>query len=223
MPYEEGCICEHCLEQLKLQQEYYFKNERLPDEAEERRIPGLEEDEIEKQAPIIAVMPYSKVYRGAILRWKYKGMRKYVRGFAPLVIQRLKELGLMEIEYLIPIPLSPSHKRKRGFNQAKDLAEEITKQYPAKVLDCLERVRDTKPQSSCSKEERYYNVKDSMRVNEKMIRSEVENAQAINMIAIVDDIYTTGSTIKESIRVLKKERYLRDSEIYIIVLARGSL
>ena len=221
--YEEGYICDLCLAQLQIQQDYYFKNETLTDETEGMKIPGLEEEEVEKQNPIIAVMPYNKEYRQAILRWKYKGIRKYANGFADLVVARLKALDLMDIEYFIPVPLSPSHKKKRGFNQAKDLVEGIVKHYPAKVLDCLIRNRETKPQSACSKEERYYNVKDSMEANKKVIDKEFAINQVINKIALIDDIYTTGSTINESIRALMKEKCFKDAKIYIIILARGSL
>ena len=162
---------------------------------------------------IISLFPYEAEYRKAILRWKYRGVRKYAKGFAKLLVE-LKKLEEIEEAVLIPIPLAPSRMKKRGFNQALDLAVEIGRLTGSAVTDCLKRIQDTKPQSACSKEERYTNVKGSMTIVNNM-------CMEVKSIILVDDIYTTGSTIKEAIRVIRELEVFRNTSVYVVVIGKG--
>lgn len=165
---------------------------------------------------VITLFPYESAYRKAILRWKYGGYRKYAKGFAKLLVEEQLVMPT-ENTVLVPVPLAPSRMKKRGYNQALDLAVQISKLTDIPVLDCLRRTHDTKPQVACTKEERYTNAKNSMKcIDDKRVKK-------INTLVLIDDIYTTGSTIKEAIRVIKRQYIFRDAHIYVVVVGKGTL
>lgn len=165
---------------------------------------------------IVALFPYTNEYRKSILRWKYRGVRKYAKGFAHLLVAEQKAFEKVSVDVMIPVPLAPSRMRKRGFNQAFDLAREIGKLEDIPIWDCLKRVKDTKPQAACSKEERYSNIQGSIAVvQEKCTRD-------VNYAVLIDDIYTTGSTVKECIKVLKKQYAFRNAKIAVVVVGKGN-
>ena len=169
----------------------------------------------ERPEQIVALFPYTNEYRKSILRWKYRGVRKYAKGFAELLVTEQKVFEKVLVDAIIPVPLAPSRMRKRGFNQALDLAREISKLEDIPVWDCLKRVRDTKPQATCSREERYSNVQGSIAfISEKCSRD-------VNYVVIIDDIYTTGNTIKECIKILRKQHVFRNAKIVTVVVGKG--
>lgn len=157
------------------------------------------------------LFPYEGNYKESILRWKYRGIRKYSKGFAGLIVSSVLNKENLGIDALIPIPIAPNRYRERGFNQALDLAQEISNLTGIPVVDCLERTQATKPQSACSKEERHRNIAGTIRVCQTLPR------QPFRRVAFVDDIYTTGSTVLECIRVLEKTCYL-PQEIYVLTV-----
>ena len=177
----------------------------------------IEQDEEQTDNPseIIALFPYEAEYRKAILRWKYRGIRKYARGFAELLSNEIN-FSAYEQAVFIPIPLAPSRKRKRGYNQALDLAKALGLLTQIPVVDCLVRHKDTRPQSQCTREERQHNIKNTMSIK-KYICDEPKS------ILLIDDIYTTGSTIREAIRIINEQYAFRNAKIYVIVIGKGEL
>lgn len=172
-----------------------------------------EEDSMVKRT--IGLFPYCDHYRKAVLRWKYRGIRRYAKSYADLFVNDLVVTAILELDAFIPVPLAPSRAKKRGFNQAKDLAREMTLLTDIPTYDCLLRTRDTKPQAECTKEQRNKNVKGSIAINQKFTLPQLRR------VAIVDDIYTTGSTAKECIKILKQEYAMKDAEFYLLVVCIG--
>ncbi len=166
-------------------------------------------------ARVCGLFNYTDSYRKSVLRWKYSGVRKYAKGYAELMVYDLALPIQLQLDGLIPVPLAPSRAKKRGFNQALDLAKEISALSKIPVINCLKRSYDTKPQSACNKEERLKNIRGSIEINRKIFLPTLKN------IAIVDDIYTTGSTVKECIKVLRKEYSMKDAIFYVFVVCIG--
>ena len=164
---------------------------------------------------IIPLFPYENQFKKAVLRWKYTGLRKYAKGYADLFVNDLCTIDKLKIDALIPVPLSPSRARRRGFNQALDLAEQISKASGIKVYDILTRVKDTKPQSKCSKKERMKNLKGSIEIKSGNIFLPVNN------IAIIDDIYTTGATVKECLSAINRQNLVKNTKIYVLIVCIG--
>jgi competence protein ComFC len=100
--------------------------------------------------------------------------------------------------FMVPVPLSSAKLRKRGYNQAEILAKELEKNFSIPTLNLLKRIRDTKTQVGLKEEERRTNIKGVFAVKARSSNIEIRN------ILLVDDVVTTGSTLMEAARVLKK-------------------
>jgi len=110
---------------------------------------------------------------------------------------------------VVPIPLEKERKKWRGFNQSEILAFEISKFFGLKMEnDLLERTKKTLPQAELKREEREENMKDAFSVK-KNFKGE--------KILLVDDVFTSGATLREAARVLKKKGA---KKVIGIVLAR---
>lgn len=147
------------------------------------------------------------VIKKLIHQLKYQGDKRVAQILAPYIgdflIENIAENNLIhpvnKEYYLIPIPLHKQKQRQRGFNQTNLIAKALAEKYPLlKVKDnILIRTKNNKPQVKCTREERIKNVKDIFSTTQEKI-----NPQAVYII--LDDVTTTGSTIKEAYVVLKK-------------------
>jgi len=119
-------------------------------------------------------------------------------------------IDLSQIDIIMPVPLSRKKERSREYNQAKLLAEELSKHTGLAIDDeSLKRVKETTPQFELSREERLKNLKDAF-----MASDEVKD----KAVLLIDDIYTTGSTVKESSLALKRSGAKR---VCVLTLARA--
>ena len=138
--------------------------------------------------------------------FKYNG---FLRARAPLEKLMMRWLNtnsslvprfLPPRSLLVPIPLHRSRLRARGFNQAELIAEVLSQLFQLPVeKGLLERTRDTKPQIGMKNaKEREENVKNSITVRERPGWPQHQN------VILVDDVYTSGSTMKEAMRALRR-------------------
>ena len=145
-----------------------------------------------------ALWVYEDDIKASVYRFKYRGRREYAKVYAQELAERygswIKSRGISAI---IPVPLSKKKKRKRGYNQAELLAEELGRilKLPA-YTDLLIRVRDTKPQKTLSAKERKINLKRAFKTTQNIVQ--------LQYILVVDDIYTTGSTLDAAAGALKE-------------------
>jgi competence protein ComFC len=103
---------------------------------------------------------------------------------------------------LIPVPLHPLKERRRGFNQAAILGEVLVNELGGRYrAGFLVRRRYTKPQTKLKGEERKKNIKGAFRVRQGA-SSQIN--QSRSCIFIFDDVWTTGSTLRECGRAIKK-------------------
>ena len=118
-----------------------------------------------------------------------------------------------KVDALVPVPLHPARKRKRGYNQAELLALEIGKQLGLRVENnWLIRTKNTVPQKLLNGQERQNNLKKAFNIG----RNDVK---LYDRIILVDDIYTTGTTLDEIAALLKSHGV---SEVYCVTLACGA-
>ena len=114
---------------------------------------------------------------------------------------------------MMPVPLHPRRLRQRGFNQSLLLAREVAKALNADLdFLSLKRIRYTKPQTELGSEERSRNVRRAFQVSKR----EVVKGRSV---VLVDDVATTGSTLNECSRALKKAGC---REVFCLALARTS-
>jgi ComF family protein len=145
-----------------------------------------------------ALWIYEGNIRQSVLDYKYKGMRSYTDFY---VDEAVKACGgwirQKNPQLLIPVPLHPRKKRIRGFNQAELLAAGIGQQMHIPVDGrILRRKRWTEPQKAVSGQQRRHNLSKSMDI--RQIPTDLRR------VMLIDDIYTTGSTMEACAEILKK-------------------
>ena len=108
-------------------------------------------------------------------------------------------LQALQIDVIIPVPIYKQRRRERGFNQAELLAKELGKQLGLPVCtDYLLRIKKTKPQKELNAKERKKNLQQAFSCNKKRKKEAI----TWKRILLVDDIYTTGSTLDACATVL---------------------
>ncbi len=167
-----------------------------------------------------AALKYNDASRGMILGFKHSDQTHLVRAFMPWLKSAGGEM-LGEADILMPVPLHRFRLFKRRYNQSAIIAKALSADLEIKVMvDGLIRTRATPPQGHLKAKERFKNVKSAFRVNSK-------RAQDIKgkTIVLVDDVYTTGATVREcakallaagakKVHVLCLARVVRDSAIF---------
>ena len=149
----------------------------------------------------------------SIYRFKYGGRREYADYFGEEMEEYLGDfIRSVEPDALIPIPLHRKRRAARGYNQAELLARALGDRLGIPVYtDFLVRQKNTAPLKYENPEERQNNLKKAFNI--------LQNDVKLEKVMIVDDIYTTGSTMDETARVLKEAGV---QEIYFVTLACGA-
>ncbi len=146
---------------------------------------------------------YEGGLRGLIHLLKYEAVlpvASFLGGTVAATIEELLPSCGDPVPLLIPVPLHKSKGRDRGFNQAELIARGAVKRLPHQVelvTRALVRQRATISQVGLTREQRIENMRDAFRVRD---RQQVRGATVI----LVDDVMTTGTTLSECARVLKK-------------------
>jgi len=116
------------------------------------------------------------------------------------------------LDLVVPIPLHRKKLRERGFNQAELIAKVVAKHLQVRLTKGnLKRTKATITQTSLDREERRRNLREAFTIKNR------DEFQAKNVL-LVDDVYTTGTTIKEAAKVLKEARV---KDVYVFALARA--
>jgi ComF family protein len=120
---------------------------------------------------------------------------------------------LEPVDIIIPVPLHPSSLRERGYNQAALLAGPVAEEAGSTILEsALNRIRRTRPQFHLGKIDRLTNVQDAFAIAPEAVSS-LKGLQVL----LVDDVCTTGATLVECSRILKRAGA---SGVKALVLAR---
>ena len=161
-----------------------------------------------------ALCNYTDDLAHIILKIKYGNKREYIEGFAKLLALRYKKfLDVANIDCIMPVPLHKSRQRQRGFNQSEILAGCLSKYLGIPVYTkCLYRIKKTKDQKGLSRAERLHNLDNAFVVKE--FPNKVKN------VLIVDDVYTTGTTIEKCAKILKDAGA---NEIYFLTICTGGI
>jgi len=155
---------------------------------------------------LTSIFAYKGVVTKAIKKLKYKFVKDLAEELVELFLSFCGEEKLfsdfcrLPNVTLVPIPLHPQRLRWRGFNQAELLGELIAKNLGIKfVPDLLLRVKNTKPQVELDKDQRQVNIHGAFKKNPNS-----QFAIRNSLILIFDDVWTTGATLKEAGKVLKR-------------------
>jgi ComF family protein len=148
-----------------------------------------------------AVFKYNQAAKKSLTAIKYKNRREYLDFYAQAMAYRYQQMiQRWQPDMLVPIPVHPSRMRTRGFNQAEELSRRLSTLWGIPTqTHLLIRVKKTLPQKKLTPEERLKNLQQAFAVRPPMGRGEV----IPETVVLVDDIYTTGSTMEACTRVLK--------------------
>lgn len=158
-----------------------------------------------------AVFKYKGVIRKAIVSLKYKFTSDVTEELVNATIDRLKPTKFHDIT-LVPIPLYKQRENWRGFNQAELIGDKIARKLNWQFEpDLLIRLKNTHPQVNLKGDKRRKNLSGVFSVNSNC-RLHIKHS-----VLLFDDVYTTGSTIKEAKNVLEKAGF---KNIYSLTIAR---
>lgn len=165
------------------------------------------------QEEIISYGYYGGALKDLILKFKYKS--NFTAG--DLLAEFLEEYLVKNIKYeeyiLTYIPLSKKSRKIRGFNQCEYLARKISRDLSINILEILIKDKETKEQKTLRKDEREKNIKGAFSIKKGI---ELKDCKII----LIDDVTTTGATLKEGQNLLKK---YGAKEIKLLTLAKSHI
>lgn len=215
---EDRFLCIFC-DRRHFNTEAYFRekylgvcrecNERLPRISKDGIFPGTHSTDA-----LFSVFSYKGLLKRSLIRYKFQGQRRYSKVYVELMYEFLKDLKLNEdFNLMTSVPLSRKRFYERGFNQTELLAQPLAAKLGIPFSpNCVFKTRNTKKQSTVrSFSQKRENVRDAYLAD----RPKIDGKN----ILLVDDIFTTGSTIESC----SKELLDKGAEhITIITLAKTS-
>ena len=144
-----------------------------------------------------AAAEYEGVTRDAIHALKFHGRRGLARPLAALLVETCRDALAGDVAALVPVPLGRARERDRGFNQAALIAELLAPFAAVPVRPVLERIRYTTTQTAYDRAERMENLRGAFRLRKK------QDVRGLHVL-LIDDVLTTGSTLSECARVLRR-------------------
>ena len=205
--------------------------EKIP--VNEKEVEFNKDSDLDK---LIIASDYSyTLVKQAIHRYKYDFVKELANPLGQLMVKKLNQENIKN-SILIPIPLHPKRLRWRGFNQAELLAQVISKELNIPVINnLLIRTKHTQPQAKIENaQQRQQNIKQAFGLNPQEVwhnqvgtfetkvpldRPDLYlNNLSNKTLILIDDISTTGATLKECTKILKS---LKPKEIFGLVIAKG--
>lgn len=140
--------------------------------------------------PVVAGASYHRGLGHAVAAIKYQGQFAAIEPLCRRLASRVQQLRqarlIRPVSLLLPVPLHPARLRQRGFNQAYEIAKELSRQTGIAVApDLLGRCRNTPPQAGLDGRARRRNLQQAFVIN---------GVCSAGSVALVDDVVTTGST-----------------------------
>ncbi len=150
---------------------------------------------------ICSYFKYEEIIRDMLINYKFNNKPYLYKTFSKIILNNKKICGfLKKYDIIIPVPIHKRRKQQRGYNQTELIAKEISKNLNIKIeKDILIKSINTRAQSELNKKDRQCNLKGAFKL---------QNMQKITNknVLIIDDIYTTGSTVNECSRMIKLAR-----------------
>lgn len=187
LPYLHGPLCCKCGQPV------------ASDTAEYCETCGNGERSFEKG---VAVFEYDELLRRMIGDFKFRGHKDYAYFFADELKLRFNQmLAGLGIQALVPVPVHPSKKRFRGYNQSEILCELLSNPLDLPIYKALTRTKKTAPQKELDPSARRKNLTDALAFVEPEEFAKADYRP--EKVVLVDDIFTTGATAEACADILK--------------------
>lgn len=165
------------------------------------------------QQASLAILRYESPLDRLLPRFKFHGGLAEGRLLAQLLSMRLPAPPTEGLDLLLPMPLHRGRLGARGYNQALELARPLSRAWRIALKpDALQRVRATPPQSELDADARRRNVRGAFLASEDAVRD--------RRVLLVDDVITTGATVREAAATLLRAGA---GEVHVLALARAPL
>lgn len=220
-------ICQSCLNKIEI-----AKNNKCP--FCDRPIPDTQIcqkcQEKSSLARLIWAVPYSNPLIKELIRiFKYHYVKELAEPLSKLLIKNLENtssissISNISNIIVIPVPLHKRRLRERDFNQAELLAKEMAENFSMPLeTEILKRKKFTPPQAKIKNyKTRRENLKDIFEINPEFVKkcvAENKNLLKDKTIILIDDVSTTGATLSEAAKVLKRAGA---KEVWGLVIAKG--
>jgi len=148
---------------------------------------------------LVCFYKYQDIIRNTLIKYKFQNKAYLYKTFSKIILNNKKICGFLKnYDIIIPVPISNKRKGLRGYNQSYLIAKEIEKFTNLKCENkCLIKQKNTIEQSKLNKNERKTNIQGAYKIIDK---EKIFNKN----IVLLDDIYTTGSTVNECAKMLKQ-------------------
>ena len=198
----EKHLCLHCLADLPMTYTWTMAHNPMADKFNELLQRDLESYEPYVFASSLFFYSGEANYRKITQALKYHGNVSIGKMFGKALGERMASAGhLSDVDAVIPVPLHWMRKWQRGYNQAEIIAEAIAETMHAELhTGLLYRRRNTKTQTRLDVEHKTLNVTGAFAVKEKALAG----LNDVRHIMLVDDVFTTGATLKACYRTLRQ-------------------
>lgn len=142
---------------------------------------------------------------------KQRHLAKDLAKLAARSFRNCPRLQALTHPILVPIPLHPARERKRGFDQARDLTRELSRELQIPYCDALKRTRQTSRQATLSKAERLQNLRKAFSLRRRL-------TLAGQNLILIDDVLTTGATASACAQALQA---LKPKTIAVFTIVRA--
>lgn len=159
----------------------------------------------------ISCIEYNDISKKLIYNLKYKN-ETYISRYIARIMKEKLDLEDIKYDYILYVPLHKKRLNKRGFNQSEKIGKNLSKLNEVPSHDILIRIKNTKRLYKLSKEDRKKELKNVFKIKDTI---DLRNKN----ILLVDDIFTTGSTVNEISKLLKLNGV---NKVYIITLLTRS-
>lgn len=182
----EGYLCKECEKSIK---EYYIEQKVFVKDIRSKY----------KMCKTMHLLKYEGLVRKLLIDYKFNDKSYLYKTFCEIIKNDKKTLDFIKsYDIIIPVPIHKKRMKTRGYNQSELIARELAKICGNKMYtDVLIKIKNNKAQSTLNKEERENNAKNVY----KLCKLEKINNKKV---LILDDIYTTGATVKECALELSK-------------------
>ncbi len=148
----------------------------------------------------VALGWYRHDLKECLHRLKYGGRSNLAKPLGQLLGRRVAEEGWQDLAAIVPIPLHPQRLKERGYNQSRLLARPVAVSLALPLTDLLVRSKNTAPQTKMNRSERLCNLQGAFH-----LKMPFPSPLAGKTLLLVDDIFTTGSTLEAASALLMSE------------------
>ena len=146
------------------------------------------------------------------LKFKYENNFTAGNLLSNFLIEMVKEQDI-NADIICYVPMTKASEKKRGYNQCRLMARNLSNDINVPISNCLKKIKDTREQKTLTKEERMINVRGAFKViNSKDIKNK--------NIILIDDVMTTGATTEECRNILKKSGA---KKIIVLTIAKSNI